>query len=100
MASIEFKTFTIDPVQGSDQYSVQVGYVVSGSNFDRSVISSGTTLQVMARMTTFRKYLRTRRSSLSIRRTSPARSSSFYLAVPWMKIAESPFLKRTRFERG
>ena len=34
MASIEFKTFTIDPVQGSDQYSVQVGYVVSGSNFD------------------------------------------------------------------
>ncbi len=34
MASIEFKTFTIDPVLGSDQYSVQVGYVVSGSNFD------------------------------------------------------------------
>lgn len=34
MASIEFKTFTIDPVQGSDQVSVQVGYVVSGSNFD------------------------------------------------------------------
>ena|SRR5687767_1354654 len=34
MASIEFKTFTIDPVQDSDLYSIQVGYVVSGSNFD------------------------------------------------------------------
>ena len=34
MPSIEFKSFTIDPVLGSDQYSVQVGYVVSGSNFD------------------------------------------------------------------
>ena len=34
MASIKFLTFKIDPVQGKDQYTVQVGYVVSGSNFD------------------------------------------------------------------